>query len=41
MTYRIEGHAVSLELIPEEIDEVIRALALCTPESELLQALQD
>jgi hypothetical protein len=36
MKYKIEGANVTLELSAEEINEVIEALELCAPDSELL-----
>jgi hypothetical protein len=41
MTYKIAGHNVTLKLTAEELGEVITALSLTAPDSELLQAFQE
>ena len=40
MKYKVKGSNVTLELSAEEIKEVIEALELCAPSSELLAAFR-
>jgi hypothetical protein len=40
MKYKVKGSSVTLEISADEINEVIEALELCKPNSELLAAFQ-